>query len=97
MSERQDRLVVAAQDAIDRKWRENPRMMAEAATKAVVEALRDGLDGGRFADWSNAELAAQCRMQARDMLDPEYSSFMAEVADRLSTPTEQKDPPHAAA
>lgn len=40
---------------------------------------------GRFADYATADLAAQCRMQARENLDPEYSQFMTAVADRLTT------------
>lgn len=39
---------------------------------------------GRFADWSTVTMAAQCRMQARDSIDPEYSQFMDAVSDRLS-------------
>lgn len=42
---------------------------------------------GRFADYSNDSLAAQCRMQARENLDPEYSQFMTAVADRLAVPS----------
>ncbi|MDF2621802.1 MAG: hypothetical protein K0S00_4461 [Xanthobacteraceae bacterium] len=41
-------------------------------------------DSERFAKWSNADIAAQCRAQARDQLDPEYSLFMTEVAKRLA-------------
>ncbi|RSU57188.1 hypothetical protein [Sphingobium yanoikuyae] len=37
-----------------------------------------------FKTWSNALLAAECRSQARCQLDPEFSRFMAELADRLS-------------
>ena len=45
-------------------------------------------EGKRFTSWSTDTLADQCRMQARDQLDPELSSFLAEVADRLAaTPT----------
>lgn len=40
---------------------------------------------GRFADLSNASLAAQCRMQAREALDPEYTQFMNAIADRLAS------------
>ena len=39
--------------------------------------------GGEFAGKPTAALAAQCRMQARENLDPEYSQFMFAVADRL--------------
>jgi hypothetical protein len=39
--------------------------------------------GGEFAGKPTAALAAQCRMQAREGLDPEYSRFMFAVADRL--------------
>lgn len=37
----------------------------------------------RFEAHTNADLAGQCRMQARDNLDPEYSQFMDAVALRL--------------
>lgn len=39
---------------------------------------------GRFAEYSTENLAAQCRMQARDNLDPDYSQFMTAVAARLT-------------
>lgn len=39
---------------------------------------------GRFADWTTRDMIAQCRAQARSNLDPEYSSFMEAVADRLA-------------
>lgn len=39
--------------------------------------------GGEFAGKPTAALAAQCRMQARDNLDPEYTRFMFALADRL--------------
>lgn len=42
------------------------------------------IDGGRFEDWTLKDFAAQCRMQARDQLDPEFSRFMAALARRLS-------------
>ncbi|ODP39234.1 hypothetical protein [Sphingomonas turrisvirgatae] len=77
-------LIVAAQDALDANWRENPRMMATAAVEAVLRHLRVEYDAGRFADWSTESLAAQCLMQARDNLDPEYCQFMTAIADRLS-------------
>ncbi|WEK42967.1 MAG: hypothetical protein P0Y64_16740 [Candidatus Sphingomonas colombiensis] len=60
------------------------RAMAEAAVEAVIAGLRDGFDAGRFSEWESKDLAAQCRMQARDSLDPEYSQFMSALADRLS-------------
>lgn len=37
----------------------------------------------RFDEWSTSDLAAQCRMQARDGLDPEYEQFMLAVSARL--------------
>ncbi len=37
-----------------------------------------------FAEYSTESLAAQCRMQSRENLDPEYCQFMVAVADRLS-------------
>lgn len=36
-----------------------------------------------FAEWSDATVAAQCRMQASESIDPEYSQFMNAVADRI--------------
>lgn len=42
------------------------------------------IDGGRFEEWSLADFAAQCRMQSREQLDPEFSRFMAALAKRLS-------------
>lgn len=76
-------LITAAQDALDANWRENHRMMATAAAEAVIDRLRAGLDAGSFEEWSDRDLAAQCRMQAHDNLDPQYSRFMAVLADRL--------------
>lgn len=37
-----------------------------------------------FASRPTESLADQCRMQAREYLDPEMSAFMEAVADRLS-------------
>ena len=37
-----------------------------------------------FDTWPTSELSAQCKMQARENLDPEYSAFMTAVADRLN-------------
>lgn len=42
------------------------------------------LRAGRFEEWSTKDLAAQCRMQARDQLDPDFSAFMAAVGERLT-------------
>ena len=39
---------------------------------------------GTFAEWSTDSLAGQCRMQAREQLDPEFSQFMEAVAARLA-------------
>jgi hypothetical protein len=59
----------------------------------VFDAARDALngppaevreiDGGRFEEWSLADITGQCRMQAREQFDPEFASFMGEVAKRL--------------
>lgn len=58
---------------------------AEAAAKAILPAETQlEIDGGRFEEWSLAELASQCRMQSRDQLDPEFSRFMGELHNRLS-------------
>lgn len=37
-----------------------------------------------FSDWPAKTLADQCRMQAREQLDPEFSNFLIEVAIRLA-------------
>lgn len=55
-----------------------------AASLLEEEVSGDRESGGRFAEMNTADMAAQCRMQARDNLDPEYSQFMTAVADRLS-------------
>lgn len=36
-----------------------------------------------FDHWSNSDCAAQCRMQAREHLDPELSAFWFELSRRL--------------
>ncbi|MCP1550652.1 MULTISPECIES: hypothetical protein [Methylorubrum] len=41
-------------------------------------------DGGRFAEWKAADLAAQCRAQALGMMDPDFGRFLSAVADRLT-------------
>lgn len=81
-----DNLIQAAQDALDANWRENHRMQAIAAVDAVIDGLRDALAVGSFHEWTDSDLAGQCRMQARDNLDPEYSKFMAAIAERLEGP-----------
>lgn len=43
------------------------------------------LTGTRFDQWSLSDFAAQCKMQARDQLDPEYSAFMTALASALTT------------
>lgn len=63
-------------------YTEAMRFALTAALSAAPEAQE--LDGGRFEEWSLADFASQCRMQARDNLDPDYSRFMAELAKRLS-------------
>ncbi|WP_200847853.1 dATP/dGTP pyrophosphohydrolase domain-containing protein [Rhizobium sp. 18055] len=59
----------------------------------VFDAARDALnapraevpeiESGRFEQWSLEDFAGQCRMQSREMLDPEYAQFMGELAKRL--------------
>lgn len=51
---------------------------------APVEHVAPEIDGGRFEDWTLNDFAAQCRMQSREQLDPEFSRFMAALAKRLS-------------
>ena len=68
---------------------------AIARAEKAEEALREietAIDGGRFSEWPLSEIIAQCRMQSRDNLDPEFSQFMAEVANRLSTPPVRETP-----
>jgi hypothetical protein len=48
------------------------------------EVKRERVSGGRFSDMSTTDMAAQCRMQARENLDPEYTQFMNAVSDRLA-------------
>lgn len=38
-----------------------------------------------FSHWTTNDLAAQCRMQSREMLDPELSRFFTAVSERLLT------------
>ena len=70
------------------------RLYANAMTRAenAEERLRrieTAIDGGRFSEWPLSEIIAQCRMQSRDNLDPGFSDFMAEVANRLAIRSEQ--------
>lgn len=44
----------------------------------------DVTQASKFVSWDTGTLVAQCRMQARDSLDPEYVQFMCAVADRLA-------------
>lgn len=53
------------------------------AVSVLPDASPSRERGGEFAEKPTAALAAQCRMQARENLDPEYSRFMFAVADRL--------------
>ncbi|WP_234053648.1 MULTISPECIES: hypothetical protein [unclassified Xanthobacter] len=48
----------------------------------MVTEERD-LTGERFKAYSVADFVGQCRMQARDNLDPEYSAFMSALAAKL--------------
>ncbi|RYG87022.1 MAG: hypothetical protein EON59_08550 [Alphaproteobacteria bacterium] len=64
------------------------RTGSHASTEPASSLGPPGFDpsrerGGEFAGKPTAALAAQCRMQARENLDPEYSCFMFAVADRL--------------
>lgn len=54
------------------------------AALAAMPSERE-IDEGRFEQWTLADFAGQCRMQARDNLDPEYSQFMAALAGRLAS------------
>jgi len=57
-----------------------------AASANAAETVKD-IDAGGFDDWSLADFAAQCRMQSREQLDPEFSKFMAALATRLTVDT----------
>lgn len=62
---------------------------AALASPPPVEGLTSGegaFGQGRFAEWSSDTLASQCRMQARDSLDPDFMQFMEAVAVRLTSP-----------
>lgn len=63
--------------------------LAEALLPFLTAALpampaEQEIDEGRFEEWTLADFAGQCRMQARENLDPEYSQFMAALAAWLS-------------
>ncbi|WP_234053656.1 MULTISPECIES: hypothetical protein [unclassified Xanthobacter] len=47
--------------------------------------MTEGRDlmGERFKTYSVADFVGQCRMQARDNLDPEYSAFMSALASKM--------------
>ncbi|MBB3411273.1 hypothetical protein FHT87_005226 [Rhizobium sp. BK316] len=51
------------------------------------------IEGGRFETWSLADFAGQCRMQAREQLDPEFSQFMAALGQRLAEVASLLDDP----
>ncbi len=38
---------------------------------------------GRFANWSDADCAAQCQMQSAEVVDPELSAFWLHLSRRL--------------
>lgn len=59
---------------------------ADASPSSAANVVPE-IDGGRFDEWSLSDFAGQCRMQARDQLDPEFSRFMAALAKRLSQPS----------
>ena len=44
-----------------------------------------------FAKWPSATLAAECKAQSQQQLDPEFSQFMIAVADRLSATQKEID------
>lgn len=60
----------------------------------IISTPRE-IDGGRFEGWSLDDLIGQCRMQTRDQLDPEFCSFMAELAKRLAVDTSGHRAPEA--
>lgn len=71
-------------DDIDDGYRHVRDRKRKAQATAVIAALAlPEVDGGRFSEWSLKDIASQCRMQSHEQLDPEFSQFMAEVANRL--------------
>lgn len=60
---------------------------SRSSQSSVPTYVAPEIDGGRFEQWSLADFAAQCRMQSREQLDPEFSRFMAALASRLSKPS----------
>lgn len=48
-------------------------------------------DCGRFADYSDADLLGQLRMEARGQLDPEYCQFLWAVAARFKALTSARE------
>jgi hypothetical protein len=61
---------------------------ADRLGEGVGEAA---LAAANFTGWPTKTIVDQCRMQAREQLDPEFSNFLNEVADRLSA---LPDPTH---
>lgn len=59
--------------------------LAAASPLTPTSQVLPEIDGGRFEEWSLADFAGQCRMQARNQLDPEFSRFMAALAKRLAS------------
>lgn len=66
---------------------EDLRKALEAALSASPAGVVKDIDGGRFEEWTLADFAAQCRMQSREQLDPDFSRFMAALSNRLSKPS----------
>lgn len=63
---------------------EKYRRVAALASPQPSSHVAPEIDGGRFEEWTLKDFAAQCRMQSRELLDPEFSRFMAALAKRLS-------------
>jgi hypothetical protein len=68
---------------------------AKSALRAAIKrnepaGLKD-IDTGRFDEWTDNDFAAQCRMQAKEQLDPEFSAFMAALSKRISALSKAKE------
>ena len=67
---------------------EDLRKALEAALSASPAGVVKDIDEGRFEEWTLADFAAQCRMQSRQQLDPEFSRFMAALSARIMSAIE---------
>lgn len=80
-----ERAEAASRNARTAYFGDPPPLVDKQIVSAVLDAIRKTEATDRFAEWPTEDLAAQCLMQARDNLDPEYSAFMAAVSERLGS------------